>query len=197
MTDTTKISRFLHSQLLLALAAVATAAGAAWLYTLGGGGAAGAAGADVSRGIVLPSAEEMDLQEPVLVKKSGRYGVKLKASAPSLHIMKVDVATEVSPIVGTEKQGEDLINFIMNKFRDNPAGIWETNMFGKSLHDLVSDGLSDKLTAMPKEAQGKMRKTVTRIVNEKNQTQIGLLKRILITKKIRLRLPLLQNLNLK
>ena len=117
-------------------------------------------------GVVLPTLEEMNLEEPVLVKQGGRYGVKLKASAPSLHIMKVDVATEVAPIVGTEKQGEDLINYIMNKFEDNPAGIWETNMFGKSLHDLVNEGLVGKLTAMPKEAQGKMRKTLTRIVNE-------------------------------
>ena len=117
-------------------------------------------------GVVLPSVEEMDLEEPVLVKQGGKYGVKLKASAPSLHIMKVDVATEVAPIVGTEKQGEDLINYIMNKFEDNPAGIWETNMFGKSLHDLVNEGLTGKLTAMPKEAQKKMRKTLTRIVNE-------------------------------
>ena len=117
-------------------------------------------------GVVLPTVEEMNLEEPVLVKQGGKYGVKLKASAPSLHIMKVDVSTEVSPIVGTEKQGEDLINFIMNKFEDNPSGIWETNMFGKSLHDLVNEGLQGKLTAMPKDAQGKMRKTLTRIINE-------------------------------
>lgn len=117
-------------------------------------------------GVVLPTIEEMNLEEPELVKQGGRYGVKLKASAPSLHIMKVDVATEVAPIVGTEKQGEDLINYIMSKFEDNPQGIWETNMFGKSLHELVKEGLNDKLTAMPKEAQGKMRKTLTRIVNE-------------------------------
>ena len=117
-------------------------------------------------GVVVPSVEEMELEEPVLVKQGGRYGVKLKASAPSLHIMKVDVATEVSPIVGTEKQGEDLINFIMNKFEDNPQGIWETNMFGKSLFDLVKEGMAGKINAMPKEAQNKMRKTVTRIVNE-------------------------------
>lgn len=121
---------------------------------------------DSGYGVVLPTVEEMDLEEPVLVKQGGKYGVKLKASAPSLHIMKVDVATEVAPIVGTEKQGEDLINYIMNKFEDNPAGIWETNMFGKSLHDLVNEGLAGKLTAMPKEAQKKMRKTLTRIVNE-------------------------------
>ena len=117
-------------------------------------------------GVVLPTIDEMDLEEPVLVKQGGRYGVKLKASAPSLHILKVDVETEVAPTVGTEKQGEDLVNYIMNKFEDNPAGIWETNMFGKSLHDLVNEGLAGKLNAMPKEAQGKMRKTLTRIVNE-------------------------------
>ena len=117
-------------------------------------------------GVVLPSFEEMNLEEPALVKQGGKYGVKLKATAPSLHIMKVDVATEVSPIVGTEKQGEDLINFIMNKFEDNPAGIWETNMFGKSLHDLVKEGMAGKINGMPKEAQNKIRKTLTRIINE-------------------------------
>lgn len=117
-------------------------------------------------GVVLPTIDEMNLEEPVLVKQGGRYGVKLKASAPSLHIMKVDVSAEVAPTVGTEKQGEDLVSYIMNKFEDNPAGIWETNMFGKSLYDLVNEGLTGKLTAMPKEAQGKMRKTLTRIVNE-------------------------------
>ena len=117
-------------------------------------------------GVVLPTVEEMDLEEPMLVKQGGKFGVKLKASAPSLHIMKVDVATEVAPIVGTEKQGEDLINYIMTKFEDNPSGIWETNMFGKSLHDLVNEGLTGKLNAMPKDTQGKMRKTLTKIVNE-------------------------------
>ncbi len=117
-------------------------------------------------GIVIPTIEEMSLEEPVVVKQGGRYGVKLKATAPSLHIMKVDVSTEVAPIVGTEKQSEDLINYIMNKFEDNPSGIWETNMFGKSLYDLVNEGLAGKIMAMPKDAQGKMRKTVTRIINE-------------------------------
>ena len=117
-------------------------------------------------GVVLPTLEEMNLEEPVLVKQGGRYGVKLKASAPSLHIMKVDVTTEVAPTVGSEQQGEDLVNFIMNKYEDNPSGIWETNMLGKSLHDLVNEGLTSKLNSMPKDMQGKMRKTLTRIVNE-------------------------------
>ncbi len=126
-------------------------------------------------GVVVPSIDEMNLDEPQLVKQGGKYGVKLKASAPSLHIVKVDVSTEVSPIVGTEKQGEDLINFIMNKFEDNPSGIWETNMFGKSLHDLVNEGLSRKIDSMPKEAQNKMRKTLTRMVNENRGGMICIL----------------------
>lgn len=117
-------------------------------------------------GVSLPSFDEMALDEPVLVKHGGRFGVKLKASAPSFHIIKVDVSTEVSPIVGTEKQGEDFVNFLMNKFEENPAGIWETNMFGKSVHDLVQEGMEGKINAMPKDAQNKMRKTATRIVNE-------------------------------
>ena len=117
-------------------------------------------------GIVLPTIEEMNLEEPQLVKQGGRYGVKLKASASSLHIMKVDVSTEVAPTVGTEKQGEDLVNYLMEKFEDNPQKIWETDMFGKSLHDLVNEGLAGKLNQMPKDTQGKMRKTLSRIVNE-------------------------------
>ena len=117
-------------------------------------------------GVVLPSFDEMNLEEPVLMKQGGRFGVKLKASASALHIMKVDVSTEVSPIVGTEKQSEDLINFIMNKFEENPSSIWETNMFGKSLHDLVKEGMAEKVNSMPKDAQTKLRRTITRIVNE-------------------------------
>ncbi len=117
-------------------------------------------------GVVFPNTEELNLEEPLLVKKGGRYGVKLKASAPSLHIMKVDVSTEVSPIVGTEQQGEDLVHSLMSRFEDNPAEIWKTNMFGKSLHDLVNEGLSVKLTSMPTEVRNKMRKTLGRVVNE-------------------------------
>ena len=117
-------------------------------------------------GVVLPTIEEMNLEEPILVKQGRKYGVKLKASAPSLHIMKVDVSSEVSPLVGNQKQGEDMVNYLMNEFKDNPNDIWQTNLFGKSLHDLMNEELSSKLNGMPKEAQGKMRKTLTRIVNE-------------------------------
>jgi stage IV sporulation protein A len=117
-------------------------------------------------GVVSPKMEEMTLEEPEIVKQGSRYGVKLKASAPSLHIMKVDVQTEISPIVGSEQQSEDLVKSLLSEFENNPKGIWETNMFGRSLHSLVNEGLNKKIIAMPVEAQKKMRKTLTRIINE-------------------------------
>jgi stage IV sporulation protein A len=117
-------------------------------------------------GVSYPSVMDMKLLEPVVTEQSGRYGVKLKASAPSLHIMRVDVQTEISPIVGTEQQSSDLVKYILDEFESNPQGIWETNMFGKSLHSLVNEGLNNKLVQMPQEAQNKMRKTLGRIVNE-------------------------------
>lgn len=117
-------------------------------------------------GVVSPKMEEMTLEEPEIVKQGTRYGVKLKASAPSLHIMKVDVQTEISPIVGSEQQSEDLVKSLLSEFESNPKGLWETNMFGRSLHSLVNEGLNKKIVAMPVEAQKKMRKTLTRIVNE-------------------------------
>lgn len=117
-------------------------------------------------GVVIPSMDEMKLEDPEIVKQGSKFGVRLKASAPSLHIMRVDINTEVSPIVGTEQQSEDLVKYLLSEFESNPQGIWSTEMFGKSLHELVKEGLSNKLVAMPKEAQGKMRKTLGRIVNE-------------------------------
>jgi len=117
-------------------------------------------------GVVTPSVEEMSLNEPEVVKQGGRYGVKLKAQAPSLHIMKVDVEAEVSPIVSSEQQGEELVKYLLSEFENNPSGIWETNMFGKPLSMLVRESIAGKLDAMPKNTQKKMRKTVSRIVNE-------------------------------
>ena len=117
-------------------------------------------------GVVTPSVDEMTLNEPEVVKQNGRYGVKLKAQAPSLHIMKVDVEAEVNPSVASEQQGEELVNYLLAEFENNPNGIWETNMFGKPLSLLVRESIAGKLEAMPKTAQSKMRKTVTRIVNE-------------------------------
>lgn len=117
-------------------------------------------------GVVSPRMDEIKLEEPEIVKQGSRYGVKLKASAPSLHLMKVDIQTEISPVVGTEQQSQDIVKYLLKEFENNPQSIWQTNMFGKSLHSLVSEGLNTKLVQMPIEAQNKMRKTLGRIVNE-------------------------------
>lgn len=122
--------------------------------------------AETGYGVVTPTMDEMTLQEPQIFKQGSRFGVKLKASAPSLHIMRVDIETEVCPVVGTEQQSEDLVNYLLSEFEQNPKGIWQTNMFGKSLESLVNEGLNNKLTAMPNETQKKMRKTLSRIINE-------------------------------
>ena len=117
-------------------------------------------------GVVTPSLTEMTLEEPQIVRQGSRYGVKLKASAPSLHIMQVDIATEVSPVLGTELQSEELVNYLLSEFEHNPGSIWNTDMFGKSLHTLVNENLNTKVASMPQDAQKKMRKTLGRIVNE-------------------------------
>jgi stage IV sporulation protein A len=126
-------------------------------------------------GVVVPSIDELVLEEPVLVKQNGRFGVKLKATAPSLHIMKVDVTTEVSPTVGNEKQGEEMVQYLSSKFQDDPSQILETNILGRSLNELVKDGLADKLMAIPEDAQQKMNKTLTRMVNENRGGMICIL----------------------
>lgn len=117
-------------------------------------------------GVVNPTPEQMTLSEPEIIKQGNCYGVKLKASAPSLHIMKVDIETEVNPILGTEAQSQELVKNMMMQFESNPQALWETNIFGKSLFELVNDGLKSKLSTMPISAQQKMRKTLGRIVNE-------------------------------
>ena len=117
-------------------------------------------------GVVTPTLDEMTLEEPQMVKQGSRFGVRLRASAPSLHIMRVDIQTEVNPIVGTEQQSEELVKSLLSEFENNPKGLWETNMFGKSLHLLVNEGLNNKLNAMPDDTQKKMRKTLSRIINE-------------------------------
>ncbi len=126
-------------------------------------------------GVVEPAMDELSLEEPEIVRQGGRFGVKLKASAPSLHIMKVDIETEVSPIMGSEKQSEDLLHYLLSEFENDPGAIWETNIFGKSLHSLVREGLSNKLTRMPEEAQNKMQLTLQRIINEGRSNLICIL----------------------
>ena len=117
-------------------------------------------------GIVMPEMEELALEEPKIIKQGGKYGVKLKATAPSLHIMKANINTTVSPIVGTEKQSEELIMYLLDGFDDNPAKIWESNIFGKSLHELVNEGLHNKLFKMPVDARLKLQETLERVINE-------------------------------
>ena len=117
-------------------------------------------------GIVTPSMDELILDEPEMVKQGSRYGVKLKATAPSIHLIKADIETEVSPIVGSEKQWEELVNYLLSEFENDPKKIWESNIFGKSLHELVNEGLQNKLSRMPEDAQGKLQETLERIVNE-------------------------------
>lgn len=117
-------------------------------------------------GIVMPTSDELTLEEPEIVRHGGRYGVRLKASAPSVHMLRADIKTEVSPIVGSEKQSEDLIKYLLSEFEENPAEIWQSNIFGKSLNDLVSEGLHSKLKRMPEDARSKLRETLQRIINE-------------------------------
>lgn len=117
-------------------------------------------------GIVSPSIDELTLEEPEIVKQGSRFGVRLKASAPSIHMIRADIETEVSPIVGTEKQSEDLVHYLLNEFEVDPKKIWESNIFGKSLHELVNEGLHNKLYRMPDDAQMKMQETLQKIINE-------------------------------
>lgn len=117
-------------------------------------------------GIVTPTIDELSLDEPEIMRQGSRYGVKLKASAPSYHIIKADIETEVAPIVGSEKQSEDLIKFLLTGFEDEPKKIWESNIFGKSLHELVNEGLNNKLNRMPDDARDKMQETLQKIINE-------------------------------
>ena len=117
-------------------------------------------------GIIMPDIEELELQEPEIVKQGGRYGVRLRASAPSIHLMKANITTEVSPIVGSEKQSEDLVMYLLSGFEEDPVKIWDSNIFGKSLHELVNEGLHTKLARMPVDARMRVQETVERVINE-------------------------------
>lgn len=117
-------------------------------------------------GIINPGIDDLILDEPEMVKQGSRYGVKLKARAPSIHLIKTNVETEISPIVGSEKQSEDLVKYLLSQFDSDPKKIWESNIFGRSLHELVNEGLQNKLSCMPEEAQMKLQQTLEKIVNE-------------------------------
>lgn len=117
-------------------------------------------------GIVMPSIDELTLEEPEIVRQGSRYGVRLRASAPSIHLLRADIKTEVAPIVGSEKQSEDLVRYLLDGFEEDPSRIWESNIFGKSLDELVNEGLRAKLTHMPNEARMKLQQTLERVINE-------------------------------
>ena len=117
-------------------------------------------------GIVMPTMDELQLEEPEVMRQGGRYGIKLKATAPSIHMFKVDIESTVSPIVGNEKQSEEMVNYLMEKFSGDPGKIWESNIFGRSFHELVNEDLQAKLYRMPMDARLKFQETLQRIVNE-------------------------------
>ena len=117
-------------------------------------------------GIVMPTLEEMHLEEPQIVRQGGRYGVRLKASAPSIHMMMANIETEVSPALGGESASEEVINFLLEGYDGDINRIWESNIFGKPLNDIAAEGLNSKIRAMPADAQGKLRMTIQRIINE-------------------------------
>ena len=114
-------------------------------------------------GVVMPTAEEMTLETPEIVRKGSSFGVKLKAGAPSIHMVRVDIDTEISPMVGDEKQSRDLITYLTG---EDPEKLWQSNIFGKSVYELIREGLTSKLVQMPEDVRGKFRGTLTRIVNE-------------------------------
>lgn len=117
-------------------------------------------------GIVMPSMDELSLDEPEILKQGSKYGIRLKATAPAIHLLKTTVNTEVAPIVGSEKQSEELVLYMLNDYEDSPEKIWESNIFGKSLHELVNEGLHTKMSKLPADARSRLRETIERMINE-------------------------------
>lgn len=117
-------------------------------------------------GIVMPEVEDLRLEEPKIVKQAGGYGVKLRAAAQSIHMIRANIETEISPMVGTEQQSEDMVKYLLKEFEEDPRSIWGSNMFGKSLYELVNEGLHTKLEHMPEESRKKLSETLERIINE-------------------------------
>lgn len=121
---------------------------------------------DKGYGIVMPTMEELSLEEPEIVRQNGKYGIRLRASAPSIHMMRVRTTAEVTPIVGSEQQSEELVTYLLKEFEESPAKIWDSNIFGKSVSDLVNEGLHNKLYRMPDKARLKIGETVEKIIND-------------------------------
>jgi stage IV sporulation protein A len=117
-------------------------------------------------GMVAPTLTELNLDEPEIIRRGNQFGVRLRATAPSIHMIRADIETEITPIIGTERQADELVQYLMDQFEDDPKRLWETNLFGKSLHDLVREGIQAKLFKMPDNAQEKLQETLQRIINE-------------------------------
>lgn len=117
-------------------------------------------------GIVMPTLDELTLEEPEIMHQGGKYGVRLSAGAPSIHMIKANITTEVAPLVGSESQSEELVSYLLKEFEENPTKIWESDIFGKSLHELVNEGLRSKLYHMPNDARLKLQETLERVINE-------------------------------
>ena len=117
-------------------------------------------------GIVMPDIRDLSLDDPEIVKQAGGYGVRLRASAQSIHMIRANIQTEVNPIVGTEQQSEELIKYMLKEFEADPQKLWNSNMFGKTLYELINDGLYSKLDHMPDESRIKLAETLERIINE-------------------------------
>jgi len=122
-------------------------------------------------GVITPQREEIRLEAPALTKQGNRYGVKIKASSPSVHLIRADIETEIAPIVGSEQQAKDLIAYIEENAKGE-NGIWDTNIFGKSVSQLVEDGIRTKLAMIGEESQGKLQDTMKKIVNESSGRMI-------------------------
>ena len=129
----------------------------------------------VGYGIATPSIEDMTLSQPTVVKQGSRYGVRLKAIAPSIHMIRVDVESVFEPIIGTEQQSKDLIDFILKDVDENPLSIWSTEIFGRCLSEIVRDGISAKLYSMPENARMKLQETLIKIVNQGNGGLIAIM----------------------
>ncbi len=117
-------------------------------------------------GVAAPALEDMVLEEPEIIRQGPRFGVRLKAVAPSIHMIKVDVESEFAPIIGTEKQSEELVRYLMQDFEDDPLSIWQSDIFGRSLSSIVREGIQGKLSLMPENARFKLKETLERIINE-------------------------------
>ena len=126
-------------------------------------------------GIVMPTPEEMHLEEPEIVHQGGRYGVRLKASAPSIHMMRAQIETEISPMVGGEQESQQLIDYLLGEYEEDTDKLWQSNIFGKSLYELVSEGVTAKIMRMPDDARQKLTKTLGRMINENTGGMICIL----------------------